>query len=287
MKKILLATDLTARSDRAMGRAIQIAKEQNAQLHILHVVPPYKKSPANSSLKEQAEDLIRVFLDGYQGHASIRKHIEIVESSEIYQSVLDYAHKIKVDLIVMGLHGKTKFRDLFVGTNIERVVRIGNKPVLMVKDKAIEPYKEVVSAVDFALASRNALRFAYGVCPKAEFEVIHTYFIPTAYASGAGMAYAVQINDNTEKEQHKAMVSFVNTEESYYKKTYGGKTLKLIYELSEGSPYRTLVNKVKKKKADLITIGAHSKSIITPSKLGGVAEDILSNPPCDVLVLSE
>ncbi len=287
MKKILLTTDLAAKSDRAMARALIVAKEQGASLNILHVIPYYKGKSGDR--ERQAKELIKSMLDKFDGYNHLKIEIDVVDSKEIHQTILEYAHEMKADLIVMGLHGKTKFRDLFTGTVIERVIRKGNKPVLMVKEAALDTYQTVIAGIDFAPASRNALRLAYDLCPRASFEVLHTYFLPNVYASGSsmGVVYVEGIQEATVKAHQDTMTAFINTEENFYKKTHGQKEIKIPYEISEHDPYRAMVKKVKDRSADLITIGAHSKSIVTPSKLGGVAEDILANPPCDVLVLSE
>ncbi len=289
MKKILLATDLAAKSDRAMGRALRTAKEQGASLDIIYVIPVYRKRSTDSVRKNGANDLIKALLDEFDGYDHLKINIEVIESKDAHQAILEYAHKIKADLIVMGLHGKTKFRDLFVGTTVERVIRLGNKPVLMVKEIALEPYQTVIAGIDFAPASRNALRLAYDLCPKASFEVIHTYYDNTVYTgtNSMGMLYMTEMSDELKKAQKKAMTAFINTEESFYRKTHGQKPIKLMFELSENNPYKAVIKKAKHDRADLVTLGAHSKSFVTPFKLGGVAEDILANPPCDVLVLSE
>ena len=65
-----------------------------------------------------------------------------------------------LDLIVMGSHRKQLLLDIFVGTTIERVIRKGSFPVLMVNHEAQRKYENVVAAVDMSDASANALRVA-------------------------------------------------------------------------------------------------------------------------------
>jgi nucleotide-binding universal stress UspA family protein len=286
MKKILLATDLEANSDRAMERALKTAQQQGAVLHIIHVLPLYKAKSKGLTFKKEAQQLIKaIFAEEFPKYKNVDIKIEVVESKEAYAKILEYADKIKADIIIMGLHGKTKFRDLFVGTTVERVIRKGHRPVLMVKNKAIVPYDSVISAIDFAPASRNALRLAMNTYPKANFIALHAYKNPQIYPTS--VKYAEQINESAKKENKKVMTAFMHTEESHYKKEHGKKIGKLDAHLHKGNPYNQLIKHAKKYEANLITIGAHGKSMITPSKIGGVAEDILANPPCDVLVVRE
>lgn len=286
MKTILLATDLEVNSDRAMERALKTTQQQNAKLHIVHAIPKYKKSPLPKMFKKQAEDLIEaVLVDEFPAYKGLDIETEVVISKEPYAEILRYADEIKADLIIMGIHGKTKFQDLFIGTTVERVIRMGHRPVLMVKNKAIVPYDSIVSAIDLAPASRNAMRIAMDLYPKAKFNLVHTYPLPSTGAMAHH--YVVQIYQDYKESHEKAMIAFKNTEEKYYAKQHAGAQKNLKINIAEGSPLKEILKISKEKSANLLTIGAHGKSMITPSKLGGVAEDILANPPCDVLVVKE
>lgn len=286
MKKILLATDLEINSDRAMERALKIAQQQGAVLHIMHVVPSYKTKPMDTTFKKDAEQLLKaVLVDEFPQYKNVNTKIEVVDSKEAFAEILEYADKIKADLIVMGIHGKTKIRDLFVGTTVERVIRMGRKPVLMVKNKAIIPYDNIVSGIDLAPASRNALRIAMELYPKASYDLVHTYPIP--HTGALAHQYAINIYDNNKEVHQKEIDAFKNTEESYFSKIHDGAKLQLAVHISSEAPLKQILKVAKKVSADLLTIGAHGKSIIAPSKIGGVAADILANPPCDILVVKE
>jgi universal stress protein E len=65
---------------------------------------------------------------------------------------------IKADLIVMGAHRKELLRDIFVGTTIERVIRTGSHPVLMVNSEVEQSYSNVLAAVDMSEPSARAIR---------------------------------------------------------------------------------------------------------------------------------
>lgn len=289
MKKILLATDLGSNSDRAMERAITLANETGAKLHIIHATPAYAhpaKKKATIALKQNAEELIRFYLDGYKSTSGLDISITVMQGGDAFAHILDYAYKIKADLIVMGMHGKAKFRDLFVGTTLERVVRKGGKPVLMVKNKVAGPYKNVLAGIDFAPGSRSALRMAMEFAPKATFCVVHSYDIPhyakTSYVYSMSKAIV-------EERCQKDLKAFLKTETAYFKKEHGGMPVKLKGKLVVGSVYDSLVRQASAVKADVIAIGAHEHFgyVLPSSKLGGVAEDILANPPCDVLIAGD
>lgn len=287
MKKILLATDLSEKSDRAMERALKIAHEQDAKLYIVHIAPPYTGPKGSKKwaldLQKDTEDLIKGYLYDYKDTANIETEITVKQGGEVFFQILEAAYAHKVDLIVMGMHGKEKFRDLFTGTTIERVVRKGIKPVLMVKNKPTGPYQSIMSAVDFAPGSRAAMRLAMEVAPKAVFTAVHVYNVPVYYADAFVYVHTQEVTEETQK---KAMDAFLKTERSRFAGEHHGEEKRLSGTLMEGPLYDTLQKKARNLKADLITIGAHGQFGLA-SKLGGTASDILSNPPCDVLVASE
>ncbi len=288
MKNILLATDLTPNADRALARAIKLASEASAQLHVIHVVPPYpfkKTKQLTQSLKEELEDIINKHVKAHRGASNLKPNIMVVQAVDNYLEILKHAHKIKADLVVMGMHGKSKFRDLFVGTTIERVIRKGLKPVLMVKNIPADSYQDVLCGTDFSPGSRAALRVATDIAPNADFHLIHSYEVP--YYAEATYEYVVSKALVEEKHQ-KDMDNFLKQEIAYFKKQHPNARAQISGKLVPGVAHKVLVKKSKSLKADLLTIGAHGQVgfVLPSSKLGGSAQEILINPPCDVLVVN-
>lgn len=286
IKKILLATDLADKSDRAMERALRIAHEQNARLYIVHIAPAYKGPRGKKGaldLQEYTQNLIQSYLDAYKDSEIIKAEIIIRQGGEVLFQILEIAYAHTVDLIIMGLHGKTKFRELFTGTTIERIVSRGMVPVLMVKNKPTGPYKKIISAIDFAPASRNAMRVALDMSAQANCVAMNVYNMPAYYADA--VVY-IRTEEAIKENNKKSMDAFIKTERSHYAQTHHGKERRLSSALLEGPLYDTLRKAAVKAKADLITVGAHGQ-FGAAAKLGVTTGDILSNPPCDVLVAPE
>ena len=299
MKNILLATDLGSNSDRAMERALSLAKHHHAALTIVHIAPSPPKSaaknpPSSDQHPDQASDqraeteaLIRRYVNNYKDASAVSTTIIVKQGGEVFFEILEAAYAHKAELIVIGTHGKERFRDLFVGTTIERILRKGILPVLMVKGKAAGAYQSVLSAVDFAPSSRTALRFAASIAPKARFTAGHVVVVPTVSVAAHGASFAYEfVRDSAEKNAKSNLSAFVNTEKSHFADRHQGQSLALTGVLLEGGVSNTLARTAESLKADLITIGTHSQPEFT-FKLGGVAGDILANPPCDVLVTTE
>jgi universal stress protein E len=287
MKNILLATDFTPNSDRAMSRAIRISKETAANLYILHILPPYplkKVKKLSRSLKDELQELLHKQVESHHGGNNIKTYVNVIDSNDIYTEILNHAYSIKADLIVMGMHSKTKMRDYFVGTNLERVIRSGLKPVLLVKNTPIGSYQNIVSGIDYSPGCRAALRMAEKLAPRADFYAIHAYDIP--YYAEKTYKYAVSRALVEERHQND-MDKFLREETAYLNKQ-SGQNGKITGKLVPGKPYAVLTKKVRTFKADLLTIGAHGDVgfVLPGTKLGGTALEMLFNPPCDVLVVN-
>jgi len=280
MKNILLATDLATETNRAFDRAIQLASTLNAKLHILHVCPFYSFSNKRQtiSLKQDAEKIITTFLNANREAEKLQTSITVLEGGETFAEIINHTAKVKAGLIVMGIHGKVKLLDMFIGTTIERVIRKGIKPVLMVRDKPLNDYKNVLIGIDFSSGSKQAFHMAIELVPKGIFHLLHSYefpFIGDHMVKQAESALTKLANDNMEK--------YVKKNKRELKK-YKVPSNNIIYETVKGEPYSCLTNAATKLQADLIAIGTHSRVNLIPYKLGGTAKDILAAPPCDVLV---
>ena len=129
MKRILVATDLSSRSELAVMRAAALAKARNAELTVLNVLdddqPPVLIAPqrlAIANLLEVNGQALKERL-GVESKAIVRVGDPVVVINAV-------AEEIGADLLVMGAHRHTPLRDLFIGTTLERVVRNAKIPVL-------------------------------------------------------------------------------------------------------------------------------------------------------------
>ncbi|MCB1680763.1 MAG: universal stress protein [Alphaproteobacteria bacterium] len=284
MKNILLATDLTTNSDRAMERALKLAKEQKSTLHLVHALPHYKAKKVSSSLKTATEDLMRGYLKDYKDAESVKTTVQAVTGQDIYAAILETAKKVNAEMIILGLHGKTKLPDLFAGTTAERIIRMGIWPVLMVRNKPVGPYKNVLSAVDFSPSSQAALRLSSTLAPQASFFAVHAYEVPV-YPFETSYIYLetkVAVLDEDQRRIDKFVADEIKLSK---KKNKSG--MKLTGRIIQGPVYEVLAKQVKNTKSDLLAVGSHGRVGIMPTLLGSLAGTLLTHPPCDILVVRE
>lgn len=144
ISKILVPTDFSESSKNALEVAASIAREHNAELVLLHMMG---MAGGMVSKSEQQE----VFKAMYYMRYAEQQFSELLEEEylkglKVTDTVHNYtnfneingiAQDMDVDLIVMGSHGATGLKEVFVGSNTEKVVRTSEVPVLVIKHKLL------------------------------------------------------------------------------------------------------------------------------------------------------
>lgn len=140
MKHILVPTDFSKPSAYALQVAAIIAKQQQADITVLHMMGISEALITEGELQEfkeakyfmgLAKKRFKTFLD--QPFLKGIKTNEVVQNYKIFSEIKNIAKEQNIDLIVMGSHGSTGFNEFFVGSNTEKVVRTSDVPVLVIK----------------------------------------------------------------------------------------------------------------------------------------------------------
>lgn len=147
INKILVPVDFSDCSRRALEHAAGLAEAVGATIEVLYVwEPPVYAMPdlaidvpgePSRNLRDyaqsQAVEEMGVFLQRALGEAGAAKVQTTIESGHVYRSIVDLAARDKVDLIVMGTHGRTGLPHIMLGSIAEKVVRHASCPVLTIR----------------------------------------------------------------------------------------------------------------------------------------------------------
>lgn len=281
MKRIMVATDFSARSDRALRRATLLARQSAAELSLVHVVdddqPPRivetERAVAADLLREQAATIREV--DGVACAAR-------VVMADPFAGIVGAAADIAPDLLVIGPHRRRLLRDVFVGTTAERTIRSVPCPVLMVNAPPVGPYRHALLATDLSEGSREAIRrfWELGLAPRSPATVLHVF-----HAAEARMMRA----HGTPSDHHEA-----DLEEA------GERAARALSEFLRGAAHgpmrqvprhqRTnaaseILSAAREMKADLIVVGTHGRNGLEAVFLGSVAAQVLRGAEPDVLAV--
>jgi nucleotide-binding universal stress UspA family protein len=134
--RILVPTDFSRPSERALDYALDLAQQFGASLHLLHVVnrPLLAEGlAAEAFMSEKFEsDMVR------GTESRLRKLAPDAASTDVVfgyaaKAIVDWASRLGADLIVMGCHGRAGVAHLMLGSVAEAVVRTARCPVLTVR----------------------------------------------------------------------------------------------------------------------------------------------------------
>jgi len=224
MKKIVVPIDFSEQSDYALKVAASLAKKHDAEILALHMLELNQAMVTSSEgfHPEQTVFLIKLtekrfnkFLN--KPYLKGIKITPIVKHFKVFSEVNDVAKKNDADMIVMGSHGTDGLKEIFVGSNAERVVRNADIPVLVIKkehtDFKVDKFLFACGFKDESLvAFQKAKDFAKLLSAELQLVYINTPgddFLSTADANerisqflgkaGVGMEVEIYNDYNIEK----------------------------------------------------------------------------------------
>ena len=225
MNRILVPTDFSEQAENALKVAAMLARKHNADIYLLHMmeIPMQQIDPINAHsdvpealffmrlAHKKFEDLIESdFLEDVTVHETVKADITFNEIKEACK-------EFDIDLIVMGSHGASGLKEMFVGSNAEKVVRSSDVPVLVIKNEHNSfRIRNFVFASDFKNDNKEtykqAVKFAELLNSKIHLLLVNTAnnFI-TTYESRtrindfiAGQSfenYTINVHNDTSVEQ--------------------------------------------------------------------------------------
>jgi nucleotide-binding universal stress UspA family protein len=278
--QILAATDFSTRSHRALRRAGLLAQAKGAELTLLHVVDDDQPKDLVDIESREAE---RILAEQIAGTAELRgaKCRPMVITGDPFDGILISGRLVGADLIVMGAHRKQLLRDIFVGTTIERVIRTGPYPVLMVNSEAAGPYRNAVAAVDASEPSANAIRMgrSLGLAGEESITFLHAYLPLGKHRISAAGVQQASIDEYVASERQTA-----RDELTAFLAAHGIDVPSLL-RLEEGEPFEVISRTVDELRPDLLIIGTQGRTGLLKVLLGSVAEEALRRLDTDILAV--
>ena len=145
-KRILVPTDGSPLSKKAVRSAVQLASSLGAELVALNVVPRYPMSYFEGGANVSADEVARVekqwALQGQELANAVRKEAEgagvkakavTAQSDLVAEAILAAARKHRCDLLVMASHGRKGIKRLLLGSETQNVLTQGAIPVLVLR----------------------------------------------------------------------------------------------------------------------------------------------------------
>jgi nucleotide-binding universal stress UspA family protein len=295
LKKILLPTDFSSCAEQALAHTVFLAEKYNAEIHLLHVITLFEDQPilVNDEIAE-TEEMIRKLEDMVQkqlnkvanshGKADLDIHTIRKRGISAAPVILEYASEQKIDLIVMGTHGRRGLGHLLLGSSTEEVVRMAKCPVFSVREsekpKSLESINKVLVPIDFSDYSKSALAYAAEIASSynAQIQLFHVIEETTHPAySLSGKSTKVDLVPGIEDDCRKKLKQMIQETGISNEET------EII--INRGQAALEIIKFANENLSDLIVIATHGLTGIERLLLGSVTEKVVRMAPCPVFTI--
>ncbi|HVI58683.1 MAG TPA: universal stress protein [Luteimonas sp.] len=279
LDRILLATDLSARCDRALDRAVQLAAQWQATLLVVHAVRRERGvrrhggdgAPARLAADPLEAIRQRVERDLGDDVAAADIHVEEGEPADV---ILDVAARERCGLVVLGDAREAPAARLHGGT-IDALLRRSPGSLLVVKRRPRGAYRRVLVGTDLTPESMHGLDTAAALFPQAAFTLLHALDIP----------YESLWLDEARRDELVRMEAA--TIEAFADRARLPAELRRGMQLTveHGHPEAMLRKRALERDHDLTVIGAFRRGLAFHLLVGGTTSRIVQAAPTDVLVV--
>ena len=274
MRSVVAGVDLSAMGRRVADRARIVAEEAGTDLQLVHVLEPLKEAMIDPGLASLMRDHQRAeaekLAEWCRGRTDIDVDLDIVKGSPSWELA---SRAKRAALVVVGSSSIDAFT---AGPITRRLARKATSDILTVRRQPRVPYRRILAAVDFSEASRIAVERALALFPDADITVL--YSLPSRFdplLSEAGL-FPEEVDAS-----RGARLEAANDRMAEFAQAWSGDLRTLV---ADGPPTETVDEVVRRRNADLVVVGSRGAKATRMVILGTIAEGILIQAPCDVLV---
>lgn len=282
-RTVVLATDLSARCDRAADRAAWLAKRWAAELVAVNALEPGTETGeprsgwptppwrATENALVVAEERLRRDL----GDPGVQM-TTVVQPGAPAAVVAGVATARGAGLVVTGLARDETLGRFGIGATVDELVRRLDVPVLVVKSRTRGPYRRIAVASDFSPESQPALDIVQAWFPLPSVTLFHVHRSTFAGMAGDPAAVIADHRRAAESEGHAflARAGIVETEWSRFP---------LVLDHGDlGSAIHRFVHDAD---IDLVVAGSEARGPLMRAFLGSRAAEIVAAASCDVMIV--
>lgn len=286
IERILCPTDLTPDSEEALRYALALARAYEAELilmHCEHRATPESPAPADSTTTDRIQKALfrhaqETSLNG------LRWQSVVVTCDDAGDAITREASRYCADLIVMRSR-RRPHRAALLGSIAESVCRTAPCPVLVthsderawidVSARQIE-LKRVLVAYDFSDHSELSLKLGLSAAQEYQAELHLLHVLPPFTLEEPEISWYPLGKEGAYHKAARRLQKAVPDEAYLW--------CKIKTAISEGQPYREILNYAEKNQIDLICLGAHGAGFGMRALFGSNVDRVLRQAPCPVLV---
>ena len=282
-KNILLATDFSPASKKALEYAASLARRYGSTIYLAHVItaggfPLVSPEYAASSLKKMHSEAQQ----GFREHLKSGELIELpykvlIQEGNLWLSIEELIKTYDIDLLVVGTHGFGAVAKVLIGSGAEEIFRKARVPVLTVGPSATkEPlyemeFKNILFATDFGRSAEREAEYAVSLAQKhcSKLRLVHILPHPEAYGEDL-----LAVKKENSIVQLRELVA-----------TGADLHCKLDFEVAVGEPVQQILRVAEETEADLILMGAKARSSLAGNVPHTKAYRVVCGARCPVLTV--
>lgn len=279
--RILCATDLLPKSQAAVLRAGVLAQRLEADLSLLHVVEPGR---ADRALEHELQRAIGQMKELAAGWPWGQSPNVIVRTGEPVRHVAGTILESEAGLVVLGPHRRRVPGDTLSRTIAQRVLSLGNTPLLVVKRESGEEYRRALIALDLSAASVSALGAveSFVLSRNAEATIVHAY-----EPHYEGMLTFAGVAEEAVRQYQRKWTDEIEIGVRDLLKRHSGDFTRYSIVLEQSRPVPAILRAVRRIHPDLLVMGTRGHGPLRQAILGSVSNRVLHDAPCDVLIVPD
>ncbi len=216
-KQVLIATDFSDASRRALAYAIAIARRYSSALSVVHAIPPELREPIPlealphelNRRRPEAEQEMKNLCE--EARIDDLNHHVLLDRGRVWDVLGSVIQRESVDLLVLGTHGRGGLKKLALGSVAEQVLRLAPCPVLTigphVPPASLGPveFRRILFATDFGAAANKAFPYALSLAEDYRAKLVLLHMVPPMPVADLGPAaygpscYAAEVYTNWQR----------------------------------------------------------------------------------------
>jgi len=280
-RPIIVGTDFSEASQRAVARAAALSRRLALPLHLIHVIDETALRPTRTPLPLQWRTS---FTGGPQSRGDAWKKLDLVgrKLDEVragsgavktlrrygrpHASIARAAERSKARLVVVGTraHGVSVGRFL-LGSTADRVLRTSERPVLIVRKKGVRPYRTALVPVDLTKLTRHQLEVLRDLLPDLSLTIVHVK--------------VSTLEDGSSRQSGPESTA------RRFATDAGFAPGAITFRLARGDPRDAILQYERQLLPDLIVVGTHGRTGLPRALIGSVAEQVIRAAKTDVLAI--
>jgi nucleotide-binding universal stress UspA family protein len=283
LSKIMVATDFSSASDRALEFAVSIARRFKSKIYLTHVMtidgyPMIGRELAASSLEElrdEAQEKLTKIVESGRLYGVRRE--AIIEEGTLCATIGSLVERYKVDLLILGTHGVSGVRKLVIGSGAEQIFRQSRIPVLTVGPHVTgEPlyeaeFKNILFATDFG--------------PAVNREAAYAFALAQEHRASLTLLSVVPFVEDYSEETVSRRRDWISRQLKEFVPAKVRLTCKPEFLIVVGDPVDEILQWAEKTKADLIVMGSKARKSLAGHGPRTKAYRVVCGARCPVLTI--